>query len=57
MKIYARQVNPAIQESHLFLDECFPDDIIVTGNRGYNDHTTPEYDKITNDFDEMARAW
>lgn len=57
MKIYARQISPEYQESPLFLDECFPDDIILTGNRDYNSHTTPEFDKIATDFDSMAGTW
>lgn len=57
MKIYAKQVSPEYQESPLFLDECFPEDIILTGNRNYTSRTTPEYDKIAADFDSMARTW
>lgn len=57
MKIYARQISPEYQESPLFFDECFPDDIILTGNRDYNSHTTPEFDKIISDFDSMAGTW
>lgn len=57
MKIYAKQVAPEYQESPLFLDECFPNDIILTGNRDYNSHTTPEFDKIAADFDSMAETW
>lgn len=44
--VYAKQIAPEYQESPLFLDGCFPDDIILTGNRHFNSHTTPEYDKI-----------
>lgn len=55
--IYARQIAPEYQESPLFLDGFFPDNIILTGNRHYNDHTTPEYDQINRYFEEMAGAW
>ena len=57
MKIYAKQVSPEYQESPLFLDECFPEDIILTGNRNYTRRTTPEYDKIAANFDSMAGTW
>ena len=57
MKIYAKQVSPEYQESPLFLDECFPEDIILTGNRNYTSRTTPEYDKIAANFDSMAGTW
>lgn len=55
--VYAKQIAPEYQESPLFLDGCFPDDIILTGNRHFNSHTTPEYDKIAADFDSMAETW
>lgn len=57
MTIYARQVSPEYQESPLFLDGCFPDDIILTGNRDYNSHTIPAYDDIKAHFDDMAGEW
>lgn len=38
MKIYARQINPAYQESPLFYDNMFPEDIAVCGNREYVEH-------------------
>lgn len=38
MKIYARQISPEYQESPLFIDECFPDNIAVCGNRDFNEH-------------------
>lgn len=56
-KIYARQVNPEYQESPLFIEGCFPDDIICDGNRHYISHTTREYDEIIERFDEMAWEW
>lgn len=54
MKIYAKQVNPEYQESPLFIEGCFPDNIILTGNRDYNSHTTPEFDQIEDHFEDMA---
>ena len=38
MKIYAKQINPAYQESPLFYDDMFPNDIAVCGNREYIEH-------------------
>lgn len=38
MKIYAKQINPAYQESPLFYDDIFPNDIAVCGNREYIEH-------------------
>lgn len=57
MKIYAKQVAPEYQESPLFLDECFPDNIILDGNSYCKSHTTPEYEQIKCYFDEMAGEW
>lgn len=58
MKLYARQIAPEYQESPLFYDEeLFPENIIVTGNRDYNSHTTPEYDQIIQYFDELCEEY
>lgn len=57
MKIYAKQVNPEYQESPLFIDGFFPDNIILTGNRDFNSHTTPEFDQINSHFEDMAGTW
>lgn len=57
MKIYAKQVSPEYQESPLFIEGCFPDNIILTGNRDYDSHTTPEFDQISNYFEDMAGTW
>lgn len=53
MKIYAKQVPPEDQESPLF-HEDFPKNIIVTGNRHFNSHTIPVYDRILDCYDEAA---
>ena len=57
-KVYVRQIEPEYQESPLFLFECFPDNIVVTGNRDYNSHTTPLYDRVRDTLDngELAEA-
>lgn len=46
MKIYAKQVPPDYQESPIFLDECFPDNIAVCGNRDFNSHTPEVFDMV-----------
>ena len=41
MKIYARQINPAYQESYLFEDDGMGTDYInVCGNRDYERRTS-----------------
>ena len=58
MKIYAKQVNPEYQESPFFMfgpEEIYTD-VIFTGNRHYNSHTTPEYDAIRNGLDELTNC-
>lgn len=57
MKVYAKQVDPEWQESPLFIEGCFPDNIILDGNREYKSHTTSEYMQIIRYFDEMATEW
>lgn len=55
-KIIAKQVPPEYQESPLFLgNEFLPDNIILDGNRSYNSHTTPLYDRIMQSYDDAAR--
>ena len=44
--IYARQIAPEWQESPIFLDGMFPENIVVTGNRDYISRTTAEYDRV-----------
>ena len=49
MKIYARQIPPEYQESPLFMDpESFPDNIAVFGNRDYNSHFPPVFERVYN---------
>lgn len=38
MKIYAKQVPPEYQESPLFMDECWPENVFAFGNRHYTAH-------------------
>lgn len=46
MKIYAKQVSPEWQESPLFIDGCFPDNIAVCGNRDFNEHKPDIFEKV-----------
>lgn len=55
--VYAVQIAPEFQESPLFLDLCFPENIIVTGNRDFKSHTTVEYDTLMENYDRMAWDW
>ena len=54
MKIHAKQVPPEYQESPLFYDDFFPDNIILDGNRDYKSHTIPVYYAIINHYDDAA---
>ena len=56
-KVYARQVNPAIQESPLGWYDEFPEDVIIFGNRNYKDHLTEEWCQIVANYDDAAEAW
>lgn len=47
MKIYAKQINPAYQESPLFYDdEFFPDNIAVCGNCEYIEHCPEVFNRV-----------
>ena len=37
MKIYAKQINPEFQESLLFEDGLFPENMVVCGNRDFKE--------------------
>jgi hypothetical protein len=57
MKLYAKQISPECQESPLFYDECFPDNIILVGNRDFNAHTTTEYDQIVQWYEVLCEYY
>ena len=54
MKIYAKQIPPEYQTSPLWLDECFPEDLIVSGNSSLRGHTTDTWDTIQGNGDYAA---
>lgn len=56
MTIYAKQINPAYQESPFFLEDpadLYPG-VIFKGNRYFNSHTTPEFDAIRDGLDDLT---
>lgn len=54
MKIYAKQISPEYQTSPLWLNECFPENIIVSGNSSLRGHTTDAWDTIQGNGDYAA---
>lgn len=54
--IYARQIAPEWQESPIFLDSMFPENIVVTGNRDYISRTTAEYDRVLDTLESYAEV-
>lgn len=54
--IYARQIAPEWQESPIFLDGMFPENIVVTGNRDYISRTTAEYDRVLDTLESYAEV-
>lgn len=58
MKIYAKQVAPEYQESPLFLDDFFPDDIAVCGNRDFKERCPEVFQRVREVLEngELAEA-
>lgn len=58
MKIYAKQVPPEYQESPLYLGD-FPEDIAVYGNRHYNKHLPPVFERVYDALEsgDLLEAW
>lgn len=54
--IYARQIAPEWQESPIFLDGMFPENIVVTGNQDYISRTTAEYDRVLDTLESYSEA-
>ena len=44
--IYCKEVAPELQESPLFHDDLFPDNITLTGNRDYKSHETELFSRV-----------
>ncbi len=59
MKIYAKQVPPEYQESPLFMDECWPDNVFVFGNRYFNDHAgrLEDIKQALEDISDVCNGW
>lgn len=53
---YARQVRPELQESPYMLGDDYPDDLILCGNRSYQEHTTEEYDAFLGNWEYVYEA-
>lgn len=49
--VYARQINPAYQESPLFIFDEWPKDMILYGNRDYKSYTIPVFDRLMGDYE------
>lgn len=56
-KITARQVPPEWQESPLMRDDCFPDGLLLFGNRDYQDHPRDFAGDLCRNLGELADAW
>ena len=52
IKAYAKQINPAYQESPLFVFDEWPESMILYGNRDYKSHTIPVFDCLMDYFEE-----
>ncbi|MCB5926039.1 hypothetical protein NE584_08625 [Clostridium sp. DFI.5.61] len=51
MKIYAKQINPEFQESLLFEDGLFPENMVVCGNRDFKERKTAVFTLVENALD------
>ena len=49
--VYARQMNPAYQESPLFIFDEWPESMILYGNRDYRSHTIPVFDCLIDNYE------
>lgn len=56
MKVYAKQVTPEWQESPIYIDGCFPDNIAVCGNRDYNSHMPEVFERVYNALEDGELA-
>ena len=51
IKAYAKQVNPAYQESPLLIFDEWPEDMVLYGNRDYRSHTIPIFDRLIDNYE------
>lgn len=56
MKVYAKQVAPEWQESPIYIDGCFPDNIAVCGNRDFNSHAPELFERVYNTLENGELA-
>lgn len=56
MKVYAKQVPPEYQESPLFIEGRFPDNIAVCGNRDYHSHKPELFENVQNVLEQGELA-
>lgn len=54
MKIYAKQTPPEWQESPLYFNEDFPENVQVFGNRDYREHVTDQFKNIPVILEDLA---
>lgn len=52
IKAYAKQMNPAYQESPLYIFDEYPENLIVYGNRDYKSHTIPVFDCLMDHYED-----
>lgn len=51
MKIYAKQINPEFQESLIFEEGLFPENMVVCGNRDFKERKTAVFTLVENALD------
>lgn len=51
MKIYAKQIDPEFQESSLFEEGLFPENMVVCGNRDFKERKTAVFTLVENALD------
>ena len=59
MKVYAKQVPPEYQQSPLYLDEWWPENVFVFGNRHFNDHSgrLEDIKRALEDIYDVCNGW
>lgn len=57
MKLYAKQVPPEQQECPLDLSAEELEGLVLDGNSRLKSHTTPAYDHVVKNLEEMCEVW